>query len=254
MEDKKYVLTDYSMNYHGHILYRIKAVKDFGDVRKGTLGGYVESESNLSHLGCCWIYDNAKVYGKAQVLNDAKIFHNARIFGDAVIYDYVYICNNVKVYGKAAIFGHAQIFGDAQVFGDAIVRDRAVIYDYAKVYGHAFIRDCQIGCNAKVFGKTQVFNDASILGDSKVYGKVRVCNNAYICDAEIKSEKDYAVYKNTWSSGRYFTWTKSNNMWKVGCFYGTGEELIAKAYKDSEKNGKCYEIIVKAQEALLNVK
>lgn len=23
-------------------------------------------------------------------------------------------------------------------------------------------------------------------------------------------------------------------MWKVGCFYGTGEELIAKAYKDSE--------------------
>ena len=43
-------------------------------------------------------------------------------------------------------------------------------------------------------------------------------------------------------------------MWRVGCFYGTGEELIAKAYKDSEKSGKSYEIIVKAQEALLNVK
>lgn len=24
-------------------------------------------------------------------------------------------------------------------------------------------------------------------------------------------------------------------MWSVGCFYGTGEELIEKAYKDSEK-------------------
>jgi len=39
-------------------------------------------------------------------------------------------------------------------------------------------------------------------------------------------------------------------MWSVGCFYGTGSELIAKAYKDSEKSGKCYEAIVKAQEAI----
>ena len=39
-------------------------------------------------------------------------------------------------------------------------------------------------------------------------------------------------------------------MWSVGCFYGTGAELIAKAYKDSEKSGKCYEAIVKAQEAI----
>lgn len=30
-------------------------------------------------------------------------------------------------------------------------------------------------------------------------------------------------------------------MWKVGCFYGTGEELIKKAYKDSEKIGREYE-------------
>ena len=39
-------------------------------------------------------------------------------------------------------------------------------------------------------------------------------------------------------------------MWSVGCFFGTGAELIAKAYKDSEKSGKCYEAIVKAQEAI----
>ena len=39
-------------------------------------------------------------------------------------------------------------------------------------------------------------------------------------------------------------------MWSVGCFHGTGAELIAKAYKDSEKSGKCYEAIVKAQEEI----
>ena len=29
-------------------------------------------------------------------------------------------------------------------------------------------------------------------------------------------------------------------MWTVGCFRGTGEELIKKAYEDSELNGRNY--------------
>ena len=56
--------------------------------------------------------------------------------------------------------------------------------------------------------------------------------------------------KNTWSSGRWFTYTRSNKKWKVGCFYGTGEELIKKAYADSELSGKCYEAIVRAVETI----
>lgn len=39
-------------------------------------------------------------------------------------------------------------------------------------------------------------------------------------------------------------------MWKVGCFSGTGEELIKKAYKDSEKSGREYERIVKYVEEI----
>lgn len=42
------------------------------------------------------------------------------------------------------------------------------------------------------------------------------------------------------------------NMWKVGCFYGTGEELIAKAYKDSELSGREYKRIVKYVESITN--
>ena len=78
--------------------------------------------------------------------------------------------------------------------------------------------------------------------------------NAWVSgNAKVKSSKDYCVYKNTWSSFRWFTYTKSNKMWSVGCFYGSGPELIAKAYKDSEKSGKCYEAIVKAQEEIEKV-
>lgn len=56
-----------------HTLYRIKALKDFGNVKAGDLGGYIEKEENLSQEGTCWIYDNAWVGGNAKVYDNAKI-------------------------------------------------------------------------------------------------------------------------------------------------------------------------------------
>ena len=139
MKNKKYeLLKDDAITSFGRTLYRIKATTDFGDVKKGELGGYIEKEENLSHLGNAWVSGNALVSGNAWVSDDAWVSGNARV---------------------------------------------------------------------------------SELGD-------------------------VVVFKNHWSSGRHFTYTKSNKMWKVGCFYGTGAELIAKAYKDSEVSGKHYESYV----------
>lgn len=87
--------------------------------------------------------------------------------------------------------------------------------------------------NAWVYGNARVYGDAWVYGDAKVYGNARV-----------SKLNDYIVFKNNWSSGRYFTYTRSNKMWSVGCFYGTGEELIKKAYQDSEDSGKHYEAYV----------
>ena len=78
-----------------------------------------------------------------------------------------------------------------------------------------------------------------VSGSAAVYGSAMVCGNA-----------DYYVGKNIWSSGRYFTYTRSNKMWKVGCFYGTGEELIKRAYQDSEVSGREYERVVRYVEAM----
>jgi hypothetical protein len=33
-------------------------------------------------------------------------------------------------------------------------------------------------------------------------------------------------------------------MWEAGCFYGTGDELIEKAYKDSQVSGDNYKRVV----------
>lgn len=62
-----------------HILYRIRALKDFGNVKAGDIGGYIEREENLSQEGICWVFGNAKVYDSAKVFGNAKIYGSAKI-------------------------------------------------------------------------------------------------------------------------------------------------------------------------------
>lgn len=109
-----------------------------------------------------------------------------------------------------------------------------------------FTTMCEVHGNARVYDHARVYDDA------EVYGYVRVAGAAWICgDVKVSGCTDYIVFKNWWSSGRYFTWTRSNNMWCVGCFYGTGAALIKKAYADSELSGREYERVVKYVESIL---
>ena len=71
----KYKLTNQTIQHKGRTLYRIQALMDFRDVKTGDLGGWVESEKNLSQEGLCWIYDEGKVYG------------NAWVFGNSIVVD-----------------------------------------------------------------------------------------------------------------------------------------------------------------------
>ena len=220
--EKKYKLTEETINVNGKTLYRIEALRDFNDVKKGDKGGYIEKEENLSQNSNCWVDGNAIVYG------NARVYGNASIYGDARVFDNAKVFGNAEVYGDAKVFDNAEVYGNAKVFENAEVSFYTKVYDNAKVYGYAEVQG-----NAKVYGNAEVRTDACIYGD-----------------AVIDSIGDYIVFKNFWSSGRSFTWTRSNDMWKVGCFYGTGEELIEKAYKDSEISGREYERIVKYVETI----
>ena len=239
--DKKYKLTQENIDFLGRTLYRIEALKDFDKVKKGDMGGYVESEKNLSQEGNCWIYDNAVVFDSAYVCGDAKVCDNAQVFGDARVYD------------------NARVFGNAEVWNNALVDDNALVYDNAKVFGNAQVySDAQIFGNAEVADYVEIGDNAIICDNAQVFGNAIVFGNARICgkaivsgNAEIKNSSDYIVFKNWWSSGRYFTWTRTNNMWKVGCFYGTGDELIKKAYEDSEISGREYKRVVDYVESII---
>lgn len=204
--DKKYELTDEMKIVEGRKLYRIRALKDFGRVSKGELGGFVENEGNLSQNDDCWIYDNGKVYGNGIVFGSGKVFANAEVFG------------NGKVFDRGQINDNGKVFGNVMVYGNGKVCDNGKVYDNGVVCGKGEICDNCIVCDKGI-----------VHGDAKIQG-----------NAVIKNINDYIVFQNNWSSGRFFTWTKSNNMWSVGCFYGTGKELIEKAYKDSEESGRKY--------------
>ena len=170
--DKKYeLLKDDCINYARRTLYRIKALRDFSDVKAGDIGGYIESEKNLSQDGSCWVYDNAKV------------FNNARVY------------QNAKVFDKAKVFGNAFVYGNAEVFGSAIVYDNAEVYDNAYVYGNAEVyQNAKITCNSRVYGDAKIEEDTIIGKVSIPYKKIFQYQCAKRLLTAILTEDDKILY------------------------------------------------------------
>ena len=93
--------------------FRLVAAKEFwcGDyfVKRGSKGGLIDSELNLSCDGTCWITEDACVYG------DASVVENALITGSAIV------CGKAVVGGNAIIKGDSQVCGRSRVFGGAVI-------------------------------------------------------------------------------------------------------------------------------------
>ena len=169
MKTKKFELTEETIKYDGHTLYRIIALKDFDGACKGDLGGYVEKESNLSQFGECWISGYAKVYDDATVKGCAYVSDYVEVHGNAIIRD------NSKVYGYADVYGHSWIGDKSEIFGNAAVHGEAFVDGYAKVCGK-----CCVYGNSLVYGNAQIHGNALVCGDAKVYENAEVYGNAII--------------------------------------------------------------------------
>ena len=142
---KKFELTtEFITNVAGKKLFRIKALVEFGNVKAGELGGYVEKEGNVSQADNAWVCGNARVYGdarvsgNAEVCGDARVYGNAWVYGDARVYGDAEVSGNARVCGNARVSGNAWVSGDAEVSGNARVCGNAEVYDdadYALVQG-----------------------------------------------------------------------------------------------------------------------
>ena len=135
MNNKKYEILMEEKNtirWKGHTLHRIKALRDFGDVRKGELGGFIEKEYNLSHEGNCWIYNNAKA------------MDNSRLYDNSAMYDY------------------SEISGNSEMHDSSMMYDSSEMNDNSKMYGKSEIHD-----NSTMYGNSEI-NDIPMYGDSKM--------------------------------------------------------------------------------------
>ena len=184
-------------------LYRIKALRSFGNVAKGDLGGFVEKEANLDQYGNSWIFGDAKVHG------NAKVSENATVSGSAEVSE------NARVYGSARVCGNANVYQNAKVFGNATVHGNSVVCGKAKVFEIS-----EVGGNARVSGCAELSGDVYVSGNAELSG-----------NAKVSRCLDYATVK---GFGRYcrettFYREKDNKIYVgCGCFRGDLEEFRKK--------------------------
>jgi len=150
--------------------FRIVALRDFGKVKKGTIGGIVDGEHNLSQTGTCWIGKNSKVV------------ENALITGDAQVRGFSFVCDHALVFGNAMVHSSI-IFDKAMVHGHAFIDYSDGISDNAEIFGNAIV-------NGNVAGNGKVFENAFVERTAYVAGNARLCGNAVLDqNAEIKYGK-----------------------------------------------------------------
>lgn len=91
-----------SITVHGQYrAYRIRALRDFGFVKKGEIGGYIQYASNLSQEGNCWVNENSAGFGNVRITDDAYV-------KDSIITGFVRV-RGYSVVSCSRISGYADI-------------------------------------------------------------------------------------------------------------------------------------------------
>lgn len=152
---KKYKLTNNKKEWFGKTLYQIESLIDFGDVKKGDKGGYIEKEENLSHEGNAWVYGDAKVCDNAKICDNAKVYDNAWVYGNACMSE------------DSHVYDSSMVFDNARMFKNATARGKSTLCNNATVCGGAKITNAFVGGDAEIC-RAWVDSRAFIAGDAKI--------------------------------------------------------------------------------------
>lgn len=101
-------------DFSNHTMHRIRAVRDFGDVRAGDLGGWIEKEENLSHDGEAWVGGEAQVTGAA-LLNKEADYVVLKGFGPMMAASTFFRCEDGRIRAKCRDF-YRDFYGDMREF------------------------------------------------------------------------------------------------------------------------------------------
>lgn len=170
--NNKYEITDIVGYRFKKKVYRIRALKNFGDVKKGDLGGYVSSYENLSQYGDCWIYDDAAV------IQDATLENNSTIHNTSIMYGTSTAIRNSKIYKSTRICGNS-IISDSTISGKSLLKDtriynsrikgNIITYDTSSLINYSNIRGILYLSNSSITNSKIVSNIAWIDAQTSVY-------------------------------------------------------------------------------------
>lgn len=210
---------------------RIRALRDFGDVKKGDLGGFVQSEKNLRQDGTCWIYDNAVVLQDACVYDDSKIKDNALVYGKANIARTSIVQHNTKICGNSSVY-------------DSTISDFVILSHDSRIINSI------INKRARIADRIRITN-------STISSDERLGTNLHITNAIISNKFDYFVVDNIGSEEGSLSVYNTDTGIRVtrGCFRGTLDEFkkAVEATHGSNKFGVQYKKIIEYIEMRFNV-
>lgn len=160
----------------GRKLYQIRALREIQNermivfIKKGELGGYVESEKNLSQEGNSWICQSARVYENALVKDGSLVGNKVIVRGNAAIEDDAYV--RAMSIGKTIIEDNARIGGISTVG----LEDPFVVFNH---------KGTRIRGNSAILGNTMI--DRTDVKDS-------VIRDVHITACDVEKSIIYADY------------------------------------------------------------
>lgn len=212
----------------GVTLYRMQALKDFGDVKAGDLGGYIADSSQLSQNGNCWIYSKSNKLVSGRVTENA-IINSLGSSRDSIINGDVFICGNSKILNDVDIIGSVDIRGNSIISSKASnikgFEDEVTIIDGS--YGYIGISDSTVlGSSLKPRVPID-FRDAYII--NAVVG--RLSNDCKIFG--INSRKTIAVY-NSFYNAKKITYSENGKLKFFGEFNSLSANKLELLYTKAE--------------------
>lgn len=145
------------------------------------------------------------------------------------------------------------------ITGFSIIRGKSWICDGQFVFNSVLRNSClscgnisQSSIEESYIGGQSIIDSVIVTRSTIMYssinkGIIRFCDieGISISNLSIKNLPKVTcdntiIFKNFWSSGRYFLYYIPTKTWQVGCFTGTSEELLEKAKKDGEYKYKMY--------------
>ena len=166
--------------------YRIIANKDIPTyansnngyqlIKKGTPGGCIKSEENLSQKGFCWLNNESYILGKAKLegnsyLHQSYLYGHAKVEGNSKI-TFSIVCQN------ATVKGHNDVHM-SRITGNVIIQDDVYVHssninDNVEIFGSSYIYFSNL--SEDIWVEDSLLEHINKNGNQKIKGE-NLCKN-----------------------------------------------------------------------------